>query len=206
MFYKVQYTQKGPVFTCTSAETTSEPASFLHPVLPGACSAVPLCFSFSTSLHVVTSYKTTAKIQNILRNNDEYCQKLSWMAAILPWMSAVSSHGRHCVKSVQKISVFGHFSRSEVFCKKRYSKIFSQISQENTCFGVSFIIRSQALKSFPVQFAKFLRTLNLKNIGEGVLLSLFWFSLFTRSSSSLKVVRLDMDVSIIHHFNISTIQ
>ena len=42
----------------------------------------------------------------------------------------------------------------EVFCKKVFLKM-SQISQENTCAGVSFLIKR---KCFSVNFAKILRT------------------------------------------------
>ena len=55
---------------------------------------------------------------------------------------------------------------------------FLQISQENTCVEVSFkqslqdcnLIKKYLQHSFPVEFAKFLKTLILTNISERLLL------------------------------------
>ena len=62
------------------------------------------------------------------------------------------------------------------YVKKVVLKI-SQLSQENTFIGVSFLIKLQVFRKlqyryFPVKFAKFWRTLILKNILEWLLLLL----------------------------------
>ena len=49
-----------------------------------------------------------------------------------------------------------------VLLKKVFLKI-SQNSQENTCARVSFLIKLQAYRCFPVSFAKFLRSPFLQN-------------------------------------------
>ena len=79
--------------------------------------------------------------------------------------------------------------------KKPFLKI-SQYSQENTCVGVSLLLKIQAFRPatllkrdskksvfFPVKLEKFLRTLTLKNICERLLLHRKYFSMiFTRST------------------------
>ena len=46
----------------------------------------------------------------------------------------------------------------DVFCKKKMFLKILQNSQENTCARVSFLIKLQWHRCFPVNFAKFLRT------------------------------------------------
>ena len=70
----------------------------------------------------------------------------------------------------------------KVFSKKKFLKI-SQISQKNTCVGISgfqaykFIKKRHQHRCFPVKFAKFLRAPILKNICERLLQT--WPFLFT---------------------------
>ena len=79
----------------------------------------------------------------------------------------------HC----RKICVLLYRStRLKVFCKKCVL-IISQISQKNTCVGVSLIKKRLQRMRFPVNFAKFLRTPFLTTtpvVASVIILSWLW--------------------------------
>ena len=52
-----------------------------------------------------------------------------------------------------------------VFCKKGVLKNFGNFTGNRLCWSL-FLVKLQALRCFPVKFAKFLRTTILKNIYE----------------------------------------
>ena len=90
----------------------------------------------------------------ILRNLSE---NIFYRAAMSDWFS-----------SYKKKQVCNFLKQQpEVFCEKVFLKI-SQISQENSCAEVSFLI---TLQIWGLKFAKFLRTPILKNICERLLLN-----------------------------------
>ena len=86
----------------------------------------------------------------------------------------------HCAPAPNKKRLLNFLSQQRCSIKKGFLKI-SQNSQENTCARVSYLIKLQAppatlLKKtlwhrcFPVNFAKFLRTLFLQNTSGQLLL------------------------------------
>ena len=95
----------------------------------------------------------------------------------------------------------------EVFCKKVVLEI-SQNSKENTCARDSFLIKLQAghwHRRFPMNFAKFLRTLFLQNVSGRLLLKpanlilmdssewVYWESIYLWENT-LEVISLEFSV------------
>ena len=108
-------------------------------------------------------------------------QQLRITALFINLLSALSAFSRYIVFFIIRSS------RLKVYCKKVFLEI-SQNSQENTCARVSFLIKLQAqsmwCRCFPVNFAKFLRTLFFtQNLWWLLLLSSFLLNNKSKSFS-----------------------
>ena len=108
-------------------------------------------------------------------------QQLRITVLFINLLSALSAFSRYIVFFIIRSS------RLKVYCKKVFLEI-SQNSQENTCARVSFLIKLQAqsmwCRCFPVNFAKFLRTLFFtQNLWWLLLLSSFLLNNKSKSFS-----------------------
>ena len=92
---------------------------------------------------------------------------------------------RQCYCDNYFLDKLSRSSRPDVLCKKKVFLEISQNSQESTCARDSFLIKLQATllkkslwhRSFPVNFAKFLRTAFLQNTSGRLLLAFCKFGL-----------------------------